>query len=111
MNQTGQRIGTDLMPLKKLAKEDRIGFKKHALLRLYQRKILIDEVKEALIRGEVIESYASDKPLPSLLVLGYTSAGRPLHVVVALKMAWIITAYQPSKEIWDTGFRKRRKEP
>ena len=99
--------------LKKLAREERLAFKKHALLRLYQRKISVDEIKDALSRGEVIESYPYDEPLPSFLVLGYTLNMRPLHVVVALdpeeEMVWVITAYQPSEEEWEEGFRRRKR--
>lgn len=100
--------------LGKLAKNDRLAFKKHALLRMYQRKIMVDEVREALLNGEIIESYQSDRPLPSFLLLGYTFERRPLHVVVALDlegdMAWVITVYQPSDEEWEEGFRKRREK-
>jgi len=98
--------------LRRLTRKDKLAFKKHALLRMYQREVLVEEVKEALLNSEVIESYTSDKPLPSFLVLGYTLKRRPLHVVFALdlegEMIWIITVYQPSDEEWEEGFRKRR---
>lgn len=100
--------------LKELAKKDKLAFKKHALLRMYQRNIRADDVKVALLGGEVIESYLEDKPLPSFLVLGRTSKGRPLHTVVALdseeQILWIITVYEPSMEEWEEGFRRRREE-
>ncbi len=100
--------------LGELAKNDNLALKKHALLRMYQRKIMVEEVKEALLNGEIIESYPSDRPLPSFLVLGYTFKRRPLHVVVALDlegdMVWVITVYQPSDEGWEEGFRKRKEE-
>ena len=99
--------------LAKLAGESRLAFKKHALVRMYQRKILANEVRDALLKGEIVETYPSDKPLPSFLVLGYTSQKRPLHVVVALdteeEMGWIITVYQPSSKEWEEGFRVRRR--
>ena len=54
--------------IKQLAERDRIAFKKHAVLRMHQRKNLADEVKYALINGETIEKYPKDRPLPSQLV-------------------------------------------
>ena len=95
--------------LRELARSDKIAFKKHALLRMHQRGISAEEIKEALMEGE---EYPEDKPLPSFLVLGYAGE-RPLHVVVALdleeRMIWVITAYEPSIEMWEEGFRRRVK--
>jgi hypothetical protein len=41
--------------IKALARKDRIAFKKHSILRMHERRIFADEVKEALISGEIIE--------------------------------------------------------
>ena len=98
--------------IRELAKKDKIAFKKHAVLRMYQRKILADEVREALLGGEIIEEYRKDKPLPSYLVLGYTTRQRPLHIVVAVDpeepTVWVVTVYEPKLEEWEEGFKKRR---
>lgn len=100
--------------LRKLATEDRIALKRHMVLRMHQREIKVDEVKEVLISSQIVEEYATDKPLPSTLVLGYTSKKRPLHVVVAIeeneKLVWTITAYEPTMDEWEKGFHKRRKK-
>ena len=98
--------------IKQLAERDRIAFKKHAVLRMHQRKNLADEVKYALINGETIEKYPKDRPLPSQLVLGYTQKQRPIHAVIAIDteelMLWIITVYQPELDDWEAGFKKRK---
>ncbi len=47
-------IAADLIRV--LAEKDRIAFKKHSILRMNQRGILADEVKEVLLSGEIIES-------------------------------------------------------
>lgn len=95
-----------------LAAKDKIAFKKHALLRMYERGIFVDEVKQALVRGEIIESYPQDRPLPSCLVLGYTDKNRAIHALAAAdveeEMVWIITVYKPTLEEWQEGFRRRR---
>lgn len=99
--------------IKKLARKNKVTFKNHAFIRMFQRNISSDDVVKALSQGEIIEEYPTDIPLPSYLVLGYTSQKRPLHVVVAVdegqKMLWVITAYEPDREIWNNDFKKRRK--
>jgi len=39
-----------------LAENDKIAFKSHAILRMDERKILADDIKNALINGEIIET-------------------------------------------------------
>jgi len=65
-----------------------------------------------LLSGERVRDYAEDRPFPSALFLGYIS-GKPLHVVAALdqmnKEVFIITAYEPSLDIFEADYRTRRK--
>ncbi len=49
---------------------------------MFQRRVGMNDVRNALAAGEDIEDYPSDTPYPSRLVLGVTN-GRPLHIVVA----------------------------
>jgi hypothetical protein len=74
--------------------------------------IRIEEVLQALDRGEILEEYPDDVPYPSCLVLGRTATGRPIHVVCAPVAAEqrviIITTYQPDPARWDEEFRHRR---
>lgn len=99
--------------IRNLAERDRIAFKKHSLLRMHQRRMVVDEVREALTKGEVIETYEKDKPLPSYLVLGYSKRNRAIHTVIGMdevqEMLWVITVYEPSIEEWKAGFMSRRK--
>lgn len=65
---------------------------------------------EAGERAELIEDYPDDKYSPSALLLGFTAAGRPLHLQVSFAdtaMARIVTVYEPDPDEW-VGFRKRR---
>ena len=70
------------------------------------------EVYEAICRGEVIESYPEDIPLPSVLILGRTGMNRPLHIVSAYgredDKAVIVTVYQPDPDQWE-GYRRRKR--
>ena len=52
----------------------------HAADQSVLRHIARREVEEAFESGTVIEDYPSDKYGPSCLVLGYTKAGRWLHI-------------------------------
>jgi len=104
----------DANRIRELAFKDKLAFKKHTVLRMRQRKITADEVKEALQVCKIIEYYPEDRPLPSGLVLGYTENKKAVHAVVAAdeieEMLWVITVYEPNILEWEEGFKKRRKE-
>ena len=56
-------------------------FSKHAVDQTIVREISVMEVEEGLLgESEVIEDYPKDKYGPSCLILGFSRAGRPLHV-------------------------------
>jgi hypothetical protein len=83
----------------------------HALLRMVERRISVDDVRRALADGETIEQYVEERPYPSRLVLGWVG-GQPLHVVAAddpaRDLTVVITAYQPDPKLWEPDFRRRR---
>jgi len=86
-------------------------FSKHAVDQSIIRDISVAEVEETIARtSEVIEDYPEDKYGPSCLILGYTKAGRPLHVQCSYPsrpLINIITLYQPDPGLW-IDFRVRR---
>lgn len=77
-----------------------------------ERGISLDDIRQVLESGEVIESYPGDRPYPSRLILGY-AGDRPLHVVAAeaddLNRTIIVTVYEPDPALWEPEFRQRRK--
>jgi len=89
----------------------RIEWQSHALERMAQRGILRAEVKEVLLKGEIIEEYPKDYPLPSALFLG-RAKGRPLHAVAAFNsesgVVYIITAYEPGLDRFEPDLKTRR---
>jgi hypothetical protein len=91
----------------------RIQWRKHVLQKLAERGIQQDSVREVLLSGERIRDYTEDRPFPSALFLGYTG-GKPLHVVVAFdeinKQVFLITAYEPSLDVFESDYRTRRKQ-
>ena len=89
-----------------------IVFSDHAISQMFKRDISVENVKQVIRSGETIAEYPNDRPLPSCLILGYTSI-RPLHVVVARKdfngQCIVVTAYEPTQDIWEINFRTKRK--
>jgi hypothetical protein len=89
----------------------RLIFRVHAIRRMFQRRISDQEVRHVVETGDTIETYAEDSPYPSRLVLGWYGS-RPLHVVVADnamdRETIVITVYEPNRDQWEEGFRRRR---
>lgn len=94
----------------KLCAEGAVRWTNHALVRLLQRSITSDDVICALQNGEIIESYPQDYPNPSYLVLGLNQRNQFLHIVcgIAETELWIITAYYPNRNEWESDYKTRR---
>lgn len=78
-------------------------FTKHALDQSILRGITVQELREAIAAGEVIEDYPEDKYGPSCLVFGLTKSNRPIHIQCShpsRELVKIITLYQPDPEQW-----------
>jgi len=92
----------------------RLVFRVHAVQRMAERAIATAEVRHALDTGEVVAHYPDDTPYPSRLVLGWIGT-RPVHVVAAAdtddQLTVVITVYEPDPELWETGFKTRRRKP
>lgn len=98
--------------LRQLAEDsDHVIITQHSATRLLERHIRYEDVLTAIATGEIIEQYPDDYPHPSCLILGVTIAEKRLHVVCGTDMVylWIITAYYPSIEKWESDFKTRRK--
>lgn len=90
---------------------NKLVFRVHAIRRMFQRRIGVEEVRHILTAGEVIENYPDDLPFPSRLVLGW-SGTRPLHVVAVdnpmAQETIIITVYEPDPAEWQPDFKRRK---
>ncbi len=78
-------------------------FSKHAVDQSIVRRITVQEIREAIAGGEIIEDYPDDKYGPSCLVLGRTRAGRPLHIQCSYPsrpLLKVITLYEPDASLW-----------
>ena len=88
-----------------------VKFTGHALRRMFERSIGVDDVLAVVTSGETISDYPEDTPFPTCLILGFVES-RPIHIVVAKdgpkKTCHIITAYPPDPAQWKADFKTRR---
>jgi len=94
--------------------ENRLLYTQHARYEMVMEEfgqITEEEVFQAVQNGEVIESYENDTPYPSVLILGKTDFGRPIHAVIAYSeeddLAIVVTVYEPDPARW-VNHRRRR---
>ncbi|MFH1386305.1 MAG: DUF4258 domain-containing protein [bacterium] len=94
----------DLKELKAKVKRDEFVLSYHAHEERQAESISIDDIKTAILNGEILESYPEDKRGKSCLVFGYSNV-RPIHIVCGQsKIGWlkIITVYIPEPPKWVT---------
>ena len=85
-------------------------FSQHAVDQAIIRHILVQELREAIAGGDVIEVYPEDKYGPSCLIFGMTRVGRPIHVQCSdpnRPTVKIVTVYEPDPALW-IEFKVRR---
>jgi hypothetical protein len=89
----------------------KIIFPPYVLKRMIERNISVDDVRDVLVNGEIIEEYPTDEP-PRYLMLGW-SVARPIHVVgeddPLTSETTAVTVYEPDIKLWKEDFTKRRR--
>ena len=89
-------------------------YSQHAVDQSIRRRIDVRELREAMSAPELVEDYPSAKYGPSCLLLGFTNAGRPLHIHcshASRELVKIITLYEPSPVNWrDFKLRRNKNE-
>jgi len=87
-------------------------FSKHAVDQTILRQIRVQDIRDAITTGQIIENYPDDKYGPSCLILGFTKALRPLHVQCSYPSRpkiKVITLYEPDPELWIDSKTRRSK--
>ena len=82
----------------------------HAVDQSIIRHISVQEIREAFANSQIVEDYPDDKHGPSCLVLGFTLADRPVHILCSYPsrpLVKIVTLYEPDSDLW-IDFRTRR---
>lgn len=82
----------------------------HADEEAREEGITVQEIRQAIMAGEVIEDYPQHRRGPCCLVYGRSAAGRDMHVVVTTNKIppRIITVYEPKPPRWPTPRERRR---
>lgn len=89
---------------------DEFEFSKHATDQSILREISVQEIREAITTGEIIEDYPDDKYGPSCLIFGFTRTNRPIHLQCSYhsrSFIKVVTVYEPDPQEW-VNFRIRR---
>ena len=100
----------EIEAIREKVSQGRFEFTQHAADQTILRRISVVEFRQTVASGEVIEDYPNDRYGPSCLVLGYTQAGRPLHIHCShatRDLIRVITVYDPDPTRW-LNFRTRR---
>ena len=85
-------------------------FSQHAVDQSILRHITLQELRQVIASGEIIENYPDDKYGPSCLIFGITQTGRPVHIQCSdssRPLIKVITLYEPDPEHW-IDFKVRR---
>jgi len=87
-----------------------VEYSQHFRIRMKERNIKFADIRMAIQSGEIIEQDLQDIPNPSVLILGYTRANKPIHVAVGMDDAKLIliTAYFPTLTLWKTDYKTRK---
>jgi hypothetical protein len=91
--------------------DEQVEFSNHAVDQSILRQIQVQEVREAMANGQVIEDYLTDKYGPSCLICGLTQAQRVIHIQCSYPsrpLLKIITLYEPVPQRWNRDFTQRR---
>jgi hypothetical protein len=101
----------DTRKIRTAIRQGNIIWRRHALERMLERGLSRSIVLDVASNGEVIEDYSTDRPAPTALLLGWKDK-RPVHVVLSIEPdgeVAIITAYEPSLDVFESDYRTRRK--
>jgi hypothetical protein len=94
----------DIARIKALVQQRRYKTSHHAEAEREAETITIDDVKTAILNGELLEDYHDDPRGHSCLMLGIAEDGRPLHIVLTIleqiEEVLIITVYVPTHPKW-----------
>lgn len=82
----------------------------HAFERMRQRGITLDDIENAIVYGEIIESDPDATPFPKCIFWGFTVyKGESVHVVCSLTpQSRIVTIYFPDEDKWVRDRIRRR---
>ncbi len=88
----------------------RFGFlmSDHADREAASEAITVQEIREAILSGTILEDYPHHRRGPCCLITGKTEGGRDIHIVMSTTLipTRIITVYEPTPPYWDTSTQR-----
>ena len=82
----------DLDQIKRTIRDQAIKLSLHAYEEAFAERISVDEIREALLNGTIVEDYATHKRGPCCLVHGQTDTGRDLHLVITSSLSPVLAS-------------------
>jgi uncharacterized protein DUF4258 len=105
---------SDILERVRSIAKNKILYLPHAIRQMAkpERMISVQEIRQIIDKGEVIEDYPEDARGRSCLLLGSGEMDRPIHIVCSPKDDYlaVITAYLPVSQEWSLDFRERKKK-
>lgn len=97
--------------IRRRVRENQFRLSKHVTKRMDLRGRTLPDIKQVVVKGEVIREYPNEKPFPEYLFLGYPhGADDPCYVVVASNdETVIVTVHDHDPEVYEPNHRTRRK--
>lgn len=99
--------------IKSCIKRRKVYWTYHVNMRLKGRFISREAILNSVDTYEIIESYPHDKYMPSYLVYAVHN-DEVIHIQIAADTkddtVRIVTAYKPTLDKWEEGFKIRRKK-
>jgi hypothetical protein len=94
--------------IKECVVSSRYFYSKHGDLERQNDNLSINEIEQALLQGSVLERYADTGRGESCLMVGFTTKGKPIHVVCGKRgdSLVVITVYVPSPPKFRTPYER-----
>lgn len=82
----------------------------HADEEAREDNISLEDIREAIRNGEIIEDYPAHRRGPCCLIYARVSSGRNIHLVITTERIppRVITVYEPKLPYWVTPKQRRR---
>ena len=103
----------DIEELVKAIAAELYEISQHAERERKNDNLLLADIENAVLTGEIIESYPADPRGASCLVSGKAADGTPVHLVIGFlpsNYVRIITIYIPAPAKWEADWKTRRRE-
>jgi len=100
--------------IRELIEKGEVRISEHGYDELAEDDITVREIVSEIFGAEVLEGYPDYSKGPCILMLQRDRESHPIHIVWGIERnsagpAVLVTAYRPDPELWEDGFRRRKK--